>query len=179
MRGLINDSFSEVKPRGTRVATPAFPSNVLNLHLCPAAFFPFRHSLQHTNSLERNQENHINLLFRPPSTNTTMRFSLAALILVVSPLLATASPPQVREAADQLRLRFTDENDDKCPDLKVRCFKDGDLTQPIGNIGKQSYCWDEEETKCKQCHQTKNNVQCNTKYLKDCATKCEAIGTPL
>ncbi|SCV69632.1 BQ2448_2652 [Microbotryum intermedium] len=108
-----------------------------------------------------------------------MRFSIATLVLLATPLLAFAFPPQVREAADQLRLRLMDENDDKCPDLKVRCFKDGELTQPIGNIGKQPYCWDEKETKCKQCHQTRNKLSCNTKYLKDCTTKCEAIGTPL
>ncbi|ORY88303.1 hypothetical protein BCR35DRAFT_301836, partial [Leucosporidium creatinivorum] len=70
-----------------------------------------------------------------------------------------------------------DEGDDKCPDLVVRCVKDGDVTQVIGDIGEQGFC--KEGLKCVQCHSKKNSLECNAKYLKKCAGKCEGWGSPI
>ncbi|KAK4052769.1 hypothetical protein OIV83_002056 [Microbotryomycetes sp. JL201] len=69
--------------------------------------------------------------------------------------------------------------DDACPDLVVRCIKDGDVTKPVGDIGKKSFCAKEKGIGCKQCHSKINTAECNAKYLKDCAGKCKAVGSPL
>ncbi|KAL8293148.1 hypothetical protein RQP46_000842 [Phenoliferia psychrophenolica] len=68
-------------------------------------------------------------------------------------------------------------DDDICPSLVVRCIKDGDITQVIGDIGEQSFC--KKGVTCRQCHSKKNSAECNLKYLKDCAAKCEGYGSPV
>ncbi|GAA6015872.1 hypothetical protein JCM8202_005326, partial [Rhodotorula sphaerocarpa] len=46
-------------------------------------------------------------------------------------------------------------------------------------IGEKSFCHPKDTLKCKQCHTKINTAECNTKYLKDCATKCKAVGSPI
>ncbi|KAM0754216.1 hypothetical protein T439DRAFT_323092 [Meredithblackwellia eburnea MCA 4105] len=113
------------------------------------------------------------------------------LFLLSLPLLAFAAPSSNKQGlTDRFQLQVEnlkenvkgfvsglDDDDDKCPDLKVRCVKDGDITKIVGDIGKQGFCRDGVE--CKQCHETKNTAECNLKYPKECATKCEAWGSPI
>jgi hypothetical protein len=39
-----------------------------------------------------------------------------------------------QSAAEHLQSYLTDKDDDKCPDLVVRCVKDGDVTKVIGDV---------------------------------------------
>ncbi|BGP50503.1 hypothetical protein JCM10450v2_006422 [Rhodotorula kratochvilovae] len=116
-----------------------------------------------------------------------MRFSLAALFALAAPaVLAIAVPDRasaaaaLQQVADQLTFGAeTLLGDGPCPDLLVRCIKKGDNgDEIIGDIGKQGYKH-AGGLKCVQRHETKNKAECNAKYPIDCATKCEAVGSPL
>lgn len=72
----------------------------------------------------------IPLLSPATSHSHAMRFSIPLLAALFASVAAATS---VREAADQL-LFNTGNPDDVCPDAKVRCFKDNDLTQPVGSV---------------------------------------------
>lgn len=75
-----------------------------------------------------------------------MRFTL--LLALSAPLLALTSPAPMRQAgsvaqqlafdgqsaAERVQAFLTDNDDDKCPDLVVRCVKDGDVTKVIGDV---------------------------------------------
>lgn len=63
------------------------------------------------------------------------------------------------------------DDDDICPDLKVRCVRDGEV---VGDIGKQTFV--RNGVTCEQKNPTKNKAQCNAKYLIDCKTQCDAEG---
>ncbi|GAA6005064.1 uncharacterized protein JCM10292_005548 [Rhodotorula paludigena] len=115
-----------------------------------------------------------------------MRFSALALLAFAAPAVLAVSvrdrvqdvdvdvQDQLTFAADGAMHGF-DNPDDPCPDLVVRCIRDGNV---IGDIGEKSFCH-KGGLKCRQCHTKINTAECNTKYLKDCATKCEAVGSPI
>ncbi|GAA6049313.1 hypothetical protein JCM3770_005935 [Rhodotorula araucariae] len=116
-----------------------------------------------------------------------MRLSLTALLALAIPAVLAAAVPDraaaaVQQAADQLTFGTSSETvlgDGPCPDLLVRCIKKGDNgDEIIGDIGKQGYKH-AGGLKCVQRHATKNKAECNAKYPIDCATKCEAVGSPL
>ncbi|KAK4057436.1 hypothetical protein OIO90_001505 [Microbotryomycetes sp. JL221] len=86
------------------------------------------------------------------------------------------------EQVDGVRNKFSEfDADDACPDAVVRCVRDDDgaIPKPIGDIGKKSFCAKDKGVGCKQCHSKINAAECNAKYLKDCAGKCKAIGSPI
>ncbi|CDU25749.1 uncharacterized protein SPSC_05920 [Sporisorium scitamineum] len=64
-----------------------------------------------------------------------------------------------------------DDDDDVCPRLPVSCVRDGKI---IGDIGEQDFC--RQGLTCKMCNPKKKSLDCNTKYIKECATQCSARG---
>ncbi|GAA5991656.1 hypothetical protein JCM10908_001076 [Rhodotorula pacifica] len=115
-----------------------------------------------------------------------MRFSLFALFALAAPAVFASTIPTFEDAQGQVaatyesvRKQLTFDNpDDACPDLVVRCIRK-DTKEIVGDIGGKSFCHPEGTLKCKQCHETVNAAECNAKYLKDCATKCKAVGSPI
>ncbi|BGP57237.1 hypothetical protein JCM8202v2_004877 [Rhodotorula sphaerocarpa] len=115
-----------------------------------------------------------------------MRFITVAFAALAAPAVLAATIPTYEEAQDavaatydRVRDQLTFDNpDDACPDLVVRCFRE-DTNEMIGDIGEKSFCHPKDTLKCKQCHTKINTAECNTKYLKDCATKCKAVGSPI
>ena len=79
---------------------------------------------------------------------------------------------------DELRHRWhhtvnaQGDQDDICPDMKVYCKnKDG---KTVGDLGKKKFC--RNGALCGQCHQTEDTVECNARFVKECAAQCEATG---
>ncbi|GAA5924134.1 hypothetical protein JCM21900_004641 [Sporobolomyces salmonicolor] len=107
-----------------------------------------------------------------------MRFTLLAVALPLVPALLAASVPQaVNDAVDQLTFGSSLDDGDVCPDMKVRCIKDHDPTQVVGDIGKKTMV--RSGLKCVQKHQKLNTAACNAKYPADCAAACEAYAAPV
>ncbi|GAC93013.1 hypothetical protein PHSY_000574 [Pseudozyma hubeiensis SY62] len=126
-----------------------------------------------------------------------MKLSTSSLLLISAALLATSRtsasplafnadddtisvPIQVPFSTTPRVLTFPnwfssssadDDDDDPCPRLPVQCVKDGEI---IGDLGDQDFC--RQGLTCKMCHPKKKSLDCNTKYIKECATKCEARG---
>ena len=80
-----------------------------------------------------------------------MKFSLAFLALASSAMLAAASSPSFKDMAqnpDQITFENVRDNlvdslpkfdDDACPDMKVRCIKDGDITKVVGDVSRAGH----------------------------------------
>ncbi|GAA5888277.1 hypothetical protein JCM16303_007257 [Sporobolomyces ruberrimus] len=102
-----------------------------------------------------------------------MKLIAFALVATLVPAVLASFLPQVQDKVDQVR--FFDE--DACPDFLVRCIKDGDITNPIGDIGNKAM--ERKGLKCVQKHHKLNTAECNAKYPIDCATKCDAKASPI
>ncbi|KAG9083248.1 hypothetical protein FS749_006184 [Ceratobasidium sp. UAMH 11750] len=62
---------------------------------------------------------------------------------------------------------------DFCPQMKVRCVKDGKWPGGIvGDIGKKDFCW--EAPRCNQCDIGANTEECNMTFP-ECENVCEAF----
>lgn len=57
--------------------------------------------------------------------------TIAAAVLVAPAFFAMARPTDLFQ---QLALDIFGSDEDPCPDLKVRCVKDGDITKVIGDV---------------------------------------------
>ncbi|GAA5837102.1 hypothetical protein JCM3766R1_006534 [Sporobolomyces carnicolor] len=105
-----------------------------------------------------------------------MKFSTIFFAATVVPaVLASFVPQVVQDKVDQVR--FNLEDNDPCPDFLVRCIKDGDITNPVGDIGNKAM--ERKGLKCVQKHHKLNTAECNAKYPIDCATKCDAQASPI
>ncbi|SJX62283.1 uncharacterized protein SRS1_13130 [Sporisorium reilianum f. sp. reilianum] len=121
-----------------------------------------------------------------------MKLSISSLLLISASLLATSSsatplafnaddntisvPIQVPFSSTPRVLTFpnwfsTKDDDDICPRLPVMCVKDGDV---VGDLGEQDFC--RQGLTCKMCSPKKKALDCNTKYIKECAAQCSARG---
>ncbi|GAA6006097.1 hypothetical protein JCM11491_002031 [Sporobolomyces phaffii] len=106
-----------------------------------------------------------------------MKFTAICLVAtLVSVVSASLVPQVVSDKVEQLRFSFSDDGD-VCPDFLVRCIKDGDVTNPVGDIGNKSMR--RKGLKCVQKHSKINTAECNAKYPIDCAAKCEAQASPI
>lgn len=65
----------------------------------------------------------------------------------------------------------SDDDGDICPQLPVQCVRDGKI---VGDLGKQDFC--RRGLSCSMCNPKKKSLDCNTKYIKECATQCTARG---
>lgn len=66
-----------------------------------------------------------------------MKFSAIFLAATLLPAVFASYMPQVVE--DKIdQVRFNLEDNDPCPDFLVRCIKDGDITNPIGDVSFQN-----------------------------------------
>ncbi|KAI5479249.1 asparagine synthase (glutamine-hydrolyzing) [Pseudohyphozyma bogoriensis] len=119
---------------------------------------------------------HLHVPTQQPTVDTMRFTTVIASLALLTPAFAVVLPTteQIKLSLDSI---FTSDDDDACPDLKVRCLKDGDITKSVGDIGKQSFC--KVGLQCEQCHKSTNTAKCNAKFLKDCAGKCEAQGSPV
>ncbi|CAE6474892.1 hypothetical protein ACGC1H_006227 [Rhizoctonia solani] len=62
---------------------------------------------------------------------------------------------------------------DLCPQLTIRCVKDGDWPKGIvGDIGKKDFCW--HWPRCNQCDIAANTDECNLTFP-ECENACDAF----
>ncbi|GAA5820043.1 hypothetical protein JCM10212_004988 [Sporobolomyces blumeae] len=109
-----------------------------------------------------------------------MKFSTAFVFAALASLVsASVMPDSVNEAVDAVRdqVRFVADDGDVCPDFLVRCFKDDDLANPVGDIGNKPMV--RKGLKCVQKHHKLNTAECNARFPIDCATKCDAKASPV
>ncbi|GAA5906754.1 uncharacterized protein JCM6883_005678 [Sporobolomyces salmoneus] len=108
-----------------------------------------------------------------------MKFSAVFLAATLVPaVLASFVPQVVQDNLDQVRFGVEEAlSDDACPDFLVRCIKDGDITNPVGDIGNKGM--KRKGLKCVQAHPKLNTAECNAKYPLDCSTKCETQASPI
>ena len=85
--------------------------------------------------------------------------------------LPFSSTPRVVTFPNWFSTTSDKDDDDVCPRLLVSCVKHGEV---IGDLGEQDFC--RQGLTCKMCHPKKKALDCNTKYIKQCKTQCEARG---
>ncbi len=120
-----------------------------------------------------------------------MKFTSASLLVIASMLASVSATPLAFNADDDtisvpIQVPFSStprvltlpnwfhssgDDGDICPQLPVQCVRDGKV---VGDLGPQDFC--RQGVSCKMCHPKKKSLDCNTKYIKECATQCQARG---
>ncbi|KAG8730550.1 hypothetical protein FRC12_020202 [Ceratobasidium sp. 428] len=79
------------------------------------------------------------------------------------------SPPQPRPHPHDITFGTLD----LCPQMTIRCVKDGKWPSGIvGDIGKKDFCW--EAPRCDQCDIGANTEECNLTFP-ECDNLCQAF----